>query len=229
MTDTTKKQKGTILRVSAYLFRYKSLFWLTIGLAGSMTLLEIAVPYSIKVILDDIQGNGQANTLVWGVALIALLYVGSEVFNCFRIRVNNKLEQQVLLEMRRDLHTKLLHLPVSFYDQRKSGEISSRVIEDVAAVEHRPERQALHADVLLATGRVGELRRLAEHVVGGLLELAGLGLGELEAGGDFLAEDEPLEPLHQVELAPDDGGVGAVRIIWPGNERQFPSTRTADE
>ena len=50
-----------------------------------------------------------------------------------RIRVNNTLEQQVLLEMRRDLHSKLLRLPVSFYDQRKSGEISSRVIEDVAA------------------------------------------------------------------------------------------------
>lgn len=25
------------------------------------------------------------------------------------------------------------------------------------------------------------------------------------------------------------GGLGAVRIIWPGNLRQFPSTRTADE
>ncbi|MFW2480804.1 MAG: ABC transporter ATP-binding protein [Lentimonas sp.] len=135
MTDSTKKKKGTIWRVSAYLFRYKSLFWLTIGLAASMTLLEIAVPYSIKVILDNIAGDGGASTLIWGVALIALCYIGSEIFNCFRIRVNNKLEQQVLLEMRRDLHTKLLHLPVSFYDQRKSGEISSRVIEDVAAVE----------------------------------------------------------------------------------------------
>ena len=37
--------------------------------------------------------------------------------------------------MRHDLHQKLLKLPVSFYDQRKSGEISSRVIEDVASVE----------------------------------------------------------------------------------------------
>lgn len=135
MTDTTKKQKGTIWRVSTYLFRYKSLFWLTIGLAAAMTLLEIAVPYSIKIILDDIQANGGTSTLVWGVTIIALFYIGSEVFNSLRIRVNNKLEQQVLLEMRRDLHSKLLHLPVSFYDQRKSGEISSRVIEDVAAVE----------------------------------------------------------------------------------------------
>ena len=25
------------------------------------------------------------------------------------------------------------------------------------------------------------------------------------------------------------GGDGAVRLIWPGDARQFPSTRTADE
>jgi len=37
--------------------------------------------------------------------------------------------------MRRDIHQKLLVLPISFYDQRKSGDISSRVIEDVMSVE----------------------------------------------------------------------------------------------
>ena len=135
MADSKKKKKSTILRVSAYLFRYKRLFWLTIGLAASMTLLEISVPYAIKVILDSIETNGSTNMLIRGVIIIGIFYVGSELFNSFRIRVNNKLEQQVLLEMRRDLHSKLLRLPVSFYDQRKSGEISSRVIEDVAAVE----------------------------------------------------------------------------------------------
>lgn len=135
MTKKKTKQKSTILRVSAYLFRYKAMFWLTIGLAAAMTLLEVAVPYAIKEILDGIQTTGSMSTLAWGVAIIALFYIGSEIFNSLRIRVNNTLEQQVLLEMRRDLHTKLLHLPVSFYDQRKSGEISSRVIEDVAAVE----------------------------------------------------------------------------------------------
>ncbi|CAA6678873.1 MULTISPECIES: ABC transporter ATP-binding protein [unclassified Lentimonas] len=135
MSTTKPKKQNTILRVSAYLFRYKRLFWLTIGLAAGMTVMEIAVPYAIKVILDDIATTGAMSGLLWGVGIIACLYIGSEIFNSLRIRVNNTLEQQVLLEMRRDLHTKLLRLPVSFYDQRKSGEISSRVIEDVAAVE----------------------------------------------------------------------------------------------
>jgi len=135
VSTTKTNHPNTILRVSAYLFRYKSLFWLTIGLAAGMTLMEIAVPYTIKVILDDIKTTGALDSLILGVGLIAVLYIASEVFNSLRIRLNNTLEQQVLLEMRRDLHTKLLRLPVSFYDQRKSGEISSRVIEDVSAVE----------------------------------------------------------------------------------------------
>jgi ABC-type multidrug transport system fused ATPase/permease subunit len=128
-------KKSTIRRVSAYLFRYKGLFWLTITLAAGMTAMEIAVPVAIERILENIENVGAVNSLLWGVAIIAGLYLGSEIFNSLRIRVNNTLEQRVLLEMRRDLHLKLLRLPVSFYDQRKSGEISSRVIEDVAAVE----------------------------------------------------------------------------------------------
>ena len=100
-----------------------------------MTAMEIAVPLAIEHILENIENVGAVDSLLWGVAVIAALYLGSEVFNSLRIRVNNTLEQRVLLEMRRDLHSKLLRLPVSFYDQRKSGEISSRVIEDVAAVE----------------------------------------------------------------------------------------------
>ncbi|MGZ0655593.1 ABC transporter ATP-binding protein [Coraliomargarita sp. W4R53] len=133
--STKTKKKSTILRVSAYLFRYKSLFWLTIGLAASMAAMEIAVPIAIQRIFDGLTETNALDGLFYGVGLIALLYLGSEIFNSLRIRVNNTLEQRVLLEMRRDLHSKLLCLPVSFYDQRKSGEISSRVIEDVAAVE----------------------------------------------------------------------------------------------
>ena len=55
--------------------------------------------------------------------------------NCFRIRINNKLEQRVIYRLRQDLHDKLLRLPINFYDRRKSGDISSRVLEDVQSVE----------------------------------------------------------------------------------------------
>ena len=125
----------TILRVSKYLLKYKALFVLTLGFAFAMTFLEISVPLAIQAIFDQIEKSGSVNNLWEGILVIGILYLGSEVFNCLRIRTNNSLEQKVLFNMRQDIHSKLLSLPVSFYDKRKTGELASRVIEDVAAVE----------------------------------------------------------------------------------------------
>lgn len=131
----SSSEKRTILRVSKYLFQYRYLFGLTLSFAILMTLLEISVPLAIQAIFNQIETSGSIQSLWNGILIIGLLYVSSEVFNCLRIRVNNKLEQKVLLDMRSDLHQKLLKLSVTFYDQRKSGELASRVIEDVANVE----------------------------------------------------------------------------------------------
>ena len=88
-------------------------------------------------VLDTIflsEGNSNGY-LIQGVSMIALMFFCKELLNSLRIRFNNKLEQKVILKLREDLHRKLLKLPISFYDQRKSGDISSRVVEDVQNVE----------------------------------------------------------------------------------------------
>ena len=92
MLHQETNKTGTIWRVSAYLFRYKKLFWLTIGLAILSTSLGIVVPMVIKDIIDGIDQSGTTSGLAFGVLIIALLYIGSEVFNGLRIRYNNILE-----------------------------------------------------------------------------------------------------------------------------------------
>ena len=128
---------NVVWRVTGYLFRYKRLFWLTLFLAASMTVLAVIVPWVIQKVLDHMFEHGVQDTglLLGGAGLIARLYLGREIFNCLRIRVNNTLEQKVILDLRKDLHEKLLELPVSFYDRRKSGDVASRVVEDVQNVE----------------------------------------------------------------------------------------------
>ena len=128
---------NVVWRVTGYLFRYKRLFWLTLFLAASMTVLAVIVPWVIQKVLDHMFEHGVQDTglLLGGAGLIAGLYLGREICNCLRIRVNNTLEQKVILDLRKDLHDKLLELPVSFYDRRKSGDVASRVVEDVQNVE----------------------------------------------------------------------------------------------
>jgi ABC-type multidrug transport system fused ATPase/permease subunit len=122
-------------RVSAYLFRYPWLFTFTIALAVSSTVFLIAVPRVIQWIIDDVVAPGRRDLLLAGVLVLTGCYLLRDVFNGLRIRVNNRLEQKVLLDLRTELHAKLLDLPVTYYDQRQSGEIASRVTEDVQNVE----------------------------------------------------------------------------------------------
>jgi ATP-binding cassette, subfamily B, bacterial len=122
-------------RVSAYLLRYPGLFALTLGLAIGSTLFLIAIPQVIKWIIDDVIAEGRRDLLLIGVAVLTGCYFFRDALNSLRIRVNNHLEQKVLLDLRSQLHAKLLELPVTYYDQRQSGEIASRVIEDVQNLE----------------------------------------------------------------------------------------------
>ena len=132
-----KRNKKVIRRVSKYLFEHKLLFSFTLLLACMMTVLSVIVPTLIQRVLDTIfsQGKNSNDYLLNGVYWIAFIFFIKELLNSLRIRFNNKLEQRVILKLREDLHNKLLKLPISFYDQRKSGDISSRVVEDVQNVE----------------------------------------------------------------------------------------------
>ncbi|MBO94895.1 MAG: ABC transporter ATP-binding protein [Opitutales bacterium] len=132
---------SVLWRVTGYLFRYRGLFFLTLVMATAMTALAVCVPQVVQSVLDEMfaenagDGESMMNLLIEGVLIVTGLFFAREAFNCLRIRVNNVLEQKVILDLRRDLHDKLLELPVSFYDRRKSGDVASRVVEDVQNVE----------------------------------------------------------------------------------------------
>ncbi|MDA7757701.1 ABC transporter ATP-binding protein/permease [Opitutales bacterium] len=133
----SKEKNQVIRRVSKYILEHKLLFATTMVLACLMTTLAVFVPTVIQEVLDEIFDSEKFSNefLFQGILTIGIMFFLKEILNCLRIRANNKLEQKVIFKIRKDLHDKLLDLPISFYDRRKSGEIASRVVEDVQNVE----------------------------------------------------------------------------------------------
>ena len=133
----SKEKNQVIRRISKYIFEHKLLFATTMVLACLMTTLAVFVPTVIQEVLDEIFDSEKFSNefLFQGILTIGIMFFLKEILNCLRIRANNKLEQKVIFKIRKDLHDKLLDLPISFYDRRKSGEIASRVVEDVQNVE----------------------------------------------------------------------------------------------
>ena len=124
-----------IRRVSTYLWPYKSLASATILCAVLSLLCAFAFPRLTQYIIDDVIGESDTSQLTPAILLLIAAFFLRDFFNSIRIQVNNHFEQNVVFDMRREVYGRLQRLPVRYYDKRASGDLMTRVIEDVNALE----------------------------------------------------------------------------------------------
>src|SRR5262249_31373919 len=94
-----------------------------------------AYPHFIRAVIDDVIGKNQIDRLAPVMLALIGTFLLRDVFNGIRILINNTLEQNVIFDMRRDVYARLQRLPAHYFDQRASGDLMTRVIEDVNSVE----------------------------------------------------------------------------------------------
>jgi ABC-type multidrug transport system fused ATPase/permease subunit len=131
-----KRSTSDVLRrVAVYLRPYPWLAFATVMAAVLSLLSSFAFPKLTQFAIDEVIGKSRGDLLA--PAMIGLLgaFFLRDAFSGLRVLVNNQLEQNVILDMRRAVYGKLQRLPVGYFDQRASGDLLTRVIEDVNAVE----------------------------------------------------------------------------------------------
>ncbi|MBP1747876.1 MAG: transporter ATP-binding protein [Deltaproteobacteria bacterium] len=93
-------------------------------------------PYITQYIIDTVIGGRKMELLLPAVACLAGTFLLCELCNAVRIIINTHFGQNVIYDMRRDVYARMQRLPVNFFDHRSSGDLMTRVIDDVASV-HR--------------------------------------------------------------------------------------------
>jgi ABC-type multidrug transport system fused ATPase/permease subunit len=73
--------------------------------------------------------------LIRACAALATTFLLREFFSALRFFFNSKLEQSVVYDMRCDLYERLQRLQTRFFDRRASGDLMSRGMDDIDAVE----------------------------------------------------------------------------------------------
>jgi ATP-binding cassette subfamily B protein len=124
-----------IRRVAVYLRPYWGMTLGTVACAVFSLAAGMAYPKLTKIIIDDVIKAGRQELLTATALTLLGAFLLREAFNSIRIRINNRLEQNVIFDMRREVFARLQRLPVAWFDQRSSGDLMTRVIEDVNNVE----------------------------------------------------------------------------------------------
>src|SRR5215475_1841475 len=125
----------TVWRVFAYLKRYPGLAAGTLACAVLGTLMVIVFPGVTKWIIDDVVRANRPEKLLPLILLATVAFLVQHLFNSLRIILNNTFEQKVIFDLRSDLYSHIQFLPLRWFDNRATGDLMTRVIEDVNSVE----------------------------------------------------------------------------------------------
>ena len=99
------------------------------------TLMVIVFPSVTKWIIDDVVRANRPDKLLPLILLAAVAFLIQHLFNSLRIILNNTFEQKVIFDLRSDLYSHIQLLPLRWFDNRATGDLMTRVIEDVNSVE----------------------------------------------------------------------------------------------
>ena len=124
-----------LARVFAYLRRYPLLAAATLLCALGASVMVVIFPVVTQRIIDDVLRGGKTEALWPMIALAAFGFFAQDGLNTLRILLNNTFEQKVLFDLRSDLYGRLQSLPLTWFDHRATGDIMTRVVEDVGSVE----------------------------------------------------------------------------------------------
>ncbi len=129
------KIMNNTLRVFAYVRRYPWLASLTLGCAIIGTLMVIVFPAVTQRIIDEVVRGRHPERLLPLVLTGGAAYLLRDGLNSARIILNNTFEQRVIFDLRSDLYSHIQRLPLNWFDNRATGDLMTRVVEDVNAME----------------------------------------------------------------------------------------------
>jgi ABC-type multidrug transport system fused ATPase/permease subunit len=125
----------SLSRVLSYLKPYQKGVAMTLFLAITTTLLDLVPPWLIKLIVDSLVEGDDSLWLYAPIAGLAGVYLARNFTNHRRIMINNKVEQNVVFDLRSDVYRSLQSLSMSYFENRSTGELMSRANDDVTYVE----------------------------------------------------------------------------------------------
>ncbi len=131
-----KDQLRRATRIFAYLkpFRVPFALSMVVLAVGSLIFLVImALPGEIINIINDEGSYGLTIDQVF--LLIAGLLVLQAVFGYIRVRLQAVVSERSMALLRRDLFARIVSLGIPFFEQRRVGELTSRITNDVTKIQ----------------------------------------------------------------------------------------------
>jgi ABC-type multidrug transport system fused ATPase/permease subunit len=124
-----------LFRVFGYTARYPWMAVATMFCATVGTLMVAVFPAVTQRVIEVVLKQHHPEQLIPLIATGLAAFFAQDLLNCLRILLNNHFEQRVIFDLRSDLYARIQMLPLPWFDNRATGDIMTRLVEDVTNVE----------------------------------------------------------------------------------------------
>ena len=134
---TKKKTKVTIATAfKTIIWPKRNLVFIGLVLIVLSRLASLVAPLKIKELLDDVIPNKDYEALYSLLFVVGTAILVQSITSFLLTRILSVQAQYLISELRANVQKKVLSLPISFFDNTKSGALVSRIMSDVECVRN---------------------------------------------------------------------------------------------
>src|SRR5512133_96646 len=139
MPERSKKKAGSGLRQLAKLYRFLRPFLWKFALGLLFLLISTGSSLMFPKLLGEMVDMGNKGKMTDGITrtglLLLVILVVQALFSFFRTRLFVQVTERTLASIRRSLYNHLIRLPMSFFSERRVGELNSRISSDISLLQ----------------------------------------------------------------------------------------------
>ncbi|MCH7525530.1 MAG: ABC transporter ATP-binding protein [Bacteroidetes bacterium] len=138
-TDTSKKKKPKVTMLQAFktiIWPRRKLVFIGLILIVFSRLSSLVLPWKMKELIDEIIPNSNYEQLYNLLFIVGIAITIQSITSFLLTRILSVQAQFLISELRAQVQRKVLSLPISFFDNTKSGALVSRIMTDVEGVRN---------------------------------------------------------------------------------------------
>lgn len=135
--ENKSESKVTMLQAfKTIIWPRRKLVFIGLFLIVLKSLSGLVLPWQSKVLLDDVVPNKDTSQLYTLIAIVISAITVQAITSFLLTRILSVQAQYLISELRSQVQKKVLSLPISFFDNTKSGALVSRIMNDVEGVRN---------------------------------------------------------------------------------------------
>ncbi|NHC38313.1 peptidase domain-containing ABC transporter [Scytonema millei] len=138
-----EETSGGFTRFFRRIWPYRLLLLEALGINIVLGLLSLASPILIQILTDDVLVRGDMQLLTVVVAAVIVTSIFSSTMGLLQSTMISHFGQRLQLGLVLEFGRKLLHLPLSYFESRRSGEITSR-LRDISEINQLVSQIVAH-------------------------------------------------------------------------------------